>query len=245
MNLREFWYPFRGALSLTFDDGTKNQLSKAVPPLDERGLKATFYLNPGAKDWQQTLLPWRKVAQSGHEIGNHGLTHICSNNIQNRNDGLEDKSLSDIERDIISAQKRLKQLAPQQRHWSFAYPCYCTFVGRGEQRKSYVPLIARHFIAGRTGGEYGVANHPYYADLSCLWGIPVERMSGFELIGLAEELTFRGMWVIFVFHEIDGQRLTVGSYAYHMLLDHLQRKAEEIWIAPVTKVATKILDQQN
>lgn len=37
------------------------------------------------------------------------------------------------------------------------YPCYCTYVGRGESRKSYVPIVAKHFLAGRSVGEYGSA----------------------------------------------------------------------------------------
>jgi peptidoglycan/xylan/chitin deacetylase (PgdA/CDA1 family) len=245
MNLREFWYPFRGACSLTFDDGTENQLMKAVPRLDERGLAATFYLNPGGRDWSKRLHAWGQVAVAGHEIGNHTCGHVCSNNIQNRSGGLEDITFEDIETDILTAQDRLCRLVPHQKHWSFAYPCYCTFVGKGERRKSYVPLVARHFLAARAGGEYGFANHPYYADLACLWSIAVERMSGYEMIGLVEELTFRGMWVILTFHEIDGERLSVGSYDFAMLLDYLQRKSEEIWVAPVIQVAGKILDQQN
>ncbi|MDT7892902.1 MAG: polysaccharide deacetylase family protein, partial [Armatimonadota bacterium] len=36
----------RAAVSLTFDDGLKSQLEVAVPLLNDRGLRATFYLNP-------------------------------------------------------------------------------------------------------------------------------------------------------------------------------------------------------
>jgi len=81
-------------------------------------------------------------------------------------------------------------------------------------------------------------------DLSCVWGISVERMSGFELIGLVEELTHRGLWLILIFHEIDGERLTNGSYDFKMLLHYLHRKREMIWTAPVVEVAKKIVSKR-
>jgi hypothetical protein len=154
-------------------------------------------------------------------------------------------SLTDIERDILVAQERLVQLAPHQQHWTFCYPCYCTYVGRGVGRQSYVPVVARHFLAGRVGGEYGFGNHPGRVDLSAAWALPTERMSGFEMIGLVEQLTAQGRWVILVFHEIDGSRLTVGSFDFALLLDYLSRRRKEIWTAPVAQVAGRIAAAQG
>ena len=236
------FHPYRGAVSLTFDDGTANQLERAVPPLDERQQRATFYVCPGGDDWEERLAPWRAVDASGHEIGNHSLSHPCPDQLFEAPGGLERMSIQDMERDIAAAQERLVQIAPHQDLWTFAYPCYATFVGRGGCRQSYVPLVAQHFLAGRAAGEYGFANDPALVDLACFAALPVERMSGFEMIGLVEQLAFQGGWVVLVFHEIDGSRLTVGSYDYHMLLDYLKRKDEagEIWTAPVVDVAARI-----
>ena len=245
MDLKECWGSFQGAVSLTFDDGTQNQLDRAIPPLDERGLKGTFYVPPRGKDWAKRLVPWKEVAVSGHEIGNHTVSHTCSSNYSGVPGGLEAIGLAEVEADILSAQERLVEVAPHQEAWSFAYPCYCTHVGRGQGRQSYVPVVAKHFLAGRAGGEYGFANQPATVDLACFWGQPTERMSCFEMIGLVEELTAQGQWVALVFHEIDGRRLTVGSYDYLTLLDFLQRKRETIWTAPVVEVAEKIAAYQE
>lgn len=234
------WGQYSGAVSLTFDDGTQNQLEKAVPPLTERGLHGTFYIMPTGDRWRQRLAAWKTVAEAGHELGNHTLSHTCSSNYGAEPGGLEAMGPDEVEADIMGAQARLVDLAPGQREWTFAYPCYCTHVGRGVYRQSYVPVVARHFRAGRAGGEYGFANQPATVDLACLWGQAVERMSGFEMIGLVEELTARGQWVVLVFHEIDGRRLTVGSYDYQMLLDYLVRKREAIWTAPLGAVAARI-----
>jgi hypothetical protein len=269
MDLKAFWAPYNGAVSLTFDDGTPNQLQKVVPALAGFGLRGTFYLTPRGANWRQRLAPWAEVATAGHEIGNHTLSHICAGNYAlasgtkegaskasrgkksvSPNPGapltgyLEDKTLADIERDILLAQERLLELAPHQKEWTFAYPCYCTHVGRGTSRQSYVPIVAKHFVAGRVGAEYGFANHPGEVDLAASWGLAVERMSGFEMIGLVEELTAQGGWVILVFHAIDGRRLSVSSSDFHMLLNHLQRRSDAIWTAPVVEVAAKIAARQ-
>lgn len=236
---------FRGAVSLTFDDGTASQLETAIPALNARQLRGTFYLTPNGSDWRERLAPWRDVAAAGHEVGNHSLSHICPGSLSGGHGGLEDVSLDQIEADILAAQDRLAQIAPHQPQWTFCYPCYATFVGRGASRASYVPLIARHFLAGRGGGEYGFGNHPARVDLACVAALPTERMSGFEMIGLVEQLTYQGGWVVLVFHDIDGSRLTVGSYDFNMLLDYLKRKADEVWTAPMVEVAARIAALQS
>jgi peptidoglycan-N-acetylglucosamine deacetylase len=245
MQTGSIWHPYQGAVSLTFDDGTQNQLEKVVPALNERQIKATFYIHPYGDDWQQRLSPWQQVAAAGHEIGNHTLSHVGPANIIGAGGGLEDMTIEQMESDILLAQKRLMQIAPGQAQWTFCYPCYCTFVGKGASQKSYVPLIAKHFVAGRTGGEYGCANHPQFVDLASVWGLPTDRMSGYEMIGLAEELTSKGLWLILVFHEIDGSRLTIGSHDFYMLLDYLKRKEKQICTAPVIKLAQKIATLRN
>ncbi|KPL01892.1 MAG: hypothetical protein AMK75_03585 [Planctomycetes bacterium SM23_65] len=245
MNRGAFWTPYRGAVSLTFDDGHESQLRMAIPAMDRIKIKGTFYLNPTGEKRLDEMTPWREIARRGHEIGNHTLSHTCSNNLWGGRGGLEDKTLDEIEADILAAQERLAELAPHQKDWTFAYPCDHTFVGRGVHRQSYVPVVAKHFLAGRGGGEYGFANHPRVADLACLASTSVTRMSGFEMIGLVEGLACRGLWVILVFHEIDGPRLTVGSYDFQTLLDYLKRRSEEIWAAPVAAVAGKIAEAQR
>jgi hypothetical protein len=245
MKEERFWSPYQGGVSLTFDDGTKNQLEKAVPVLDEYGFKATFYINPKGADWETRYSPWREVAAHGHEIGNHTLTHPCPNNVLGQPGGMEDMTLAEIEQDILTAQERLIQIAPHQTQWTFAYPCYTTFVGSGIHHQSYVPVIASHFLAGRINGEYGFGNHPAVVDLAYSWSLPVERMSGYEMIGLVEEITTRGCWAILIFHEIDGPRLTVGSYDFRMLLNHLRRRSDAIWTAPVSEISLKIKRYQQ
>jgi peptidoglycan-N-acetylglucosamine deacetylase len=79
----------RGAISLTFDDGIRDQYELAVPILDRLGFKATFFviagrtpetdaeaLATGVGDWGGISWPQLKaLAAQGHEISNHSWSH--------------------------------------------------------------------------------------------------------------------------------------------------------------------------
>ena len=214
--------------------------------MDERGIKGSFYLCPRCDEWREKLAPWVEVARKGHEIGNHSCRHVCSRNFFDAGYGLEDMTLEEIEADILLAQERLEQIAPHQDEWTFCYPCYSHDAGAALERQSYVPVVAKHFLAGRGGpwGEYCSTNAPCTVDFAYVWALPVVRSSGFELIGRVEDAVARGEWVVFAFHEIDGARLTVGSYDFRMLLDYLAREADRVWVAPFREVAKRVADFQ-
>jgi len=141
----------RGAVSLTFDDGNPTQLKHAIPIMEERGLRGTFYVSIKTDDHMKRLEPWVEVSARGHEIGNHTKSHTCSRNFSNDPDakGLERSTLDEIEQDILAAEAALRERFPDVTERTFAYPCYQHWVGEGLQRQSYVPLIAKHFVAGR------------------------------------------------------------------------------------------------
>jgi len=242
---REIWPDdCEGAVSLSFDDGTDNQLQRAVPMLNERDLRGTFYVPPKGDDFLVRYAPWREVAARGHEIGNHTLSHTCSRNFRPEirpKAGLEAMSLAAVEADILEAERRLNELIPDHGPRTFCFPCYTTDVGEGATRQSYVPVVAKHFVAGRAGGEYGFFNHPYNADLHHLLSTSGQQMTGPELIGLVELAMSRGQWCILTFHGIDTGGLGVCTPAFAALLDHLVRHRQRIWTDPVLRVAQHCL----
>ena len=107
------------------------------------------------------LAPWREISRAGHEIGNHTIGHPCSKALFDDPNlrCLESMTLAEIEADIVEASRRLREGIPEQADFSFCYPCYQEHVGEGLTRQSYVPVVARHFIAGRGQGERG-PQHP-------------------------------------------------------------------------------------
>ncbi|HMN29097.1 MAG TPA: polysaccharide deacetylase family protein [Caldilineaceae bacterium] len=236
----------QGAVSLSFDDGLPSQLELAIPILDKYGLLGTFYVNP-RDNYQEQLVPWHKAARTGHEIGNHTVNHPCSKNFafiadSNRR-SLEEMSLADIEGEIVAAGRRIAEVIPEQGPVSFGYTCYQPFVGRGPTRQSYVPMVAKHCVAGRGRGEQ--PNHPRYCDLWYLWSTPCERMTGAEMVGVCEQAPVQDRWAILTFHGIDDGHLLVGHGDFEELCAYLARNRERIWVAPVAKVAQRVAEYQK
>ena len=96
------------ALSLSFDDARLSQPDKGIPLLDKYGVKATFYLVPSAME--QKLDGWKKAVRSGHDIGNHSLSHPCTGNFDwSRDNALEDYTLQRMGMQLDSANQLLKK----------------------------------------------------------------------------------------------------------------------------------------
>jgi peptidoglycan/xylan/chitin deacetylase (PgdA/CDA1 family) len=234
-----------GAVSLTFDDGHSSQLAKAVPLLEGARLRGTFYLNPGGEGdlWRDRLAAWRHVTDRGHEIGNHTLSHPCPNGYSLQptfRGGLEDLGLEDLEDDILRAEERLREAFPEHGERSFCYPCYMSYVGSGPTRQSYVPVVARHFLAARGLGER--ANNPYNCDLHYLHSWDAARRTGAELIGLVERSVAQGRWGILTFHGLEATHLPVAPSDFRELVAHLDRHRDRIWTAPLISIAQRVIE---
>jgi len=234
---------YSGALSLTFDDGRESQLKKAIPMLDGYGFKATFFICPKGDNWREVLSPWVEVFKAGHEVGNHTVSHICSRalSMTRTERCLENMTLAGIEADILEASRRIRAAIPEQETFTFCYPCYNNFVGHGLTRQSYVPIVAKHFPAGRGIGEFPFGNYPATCDLHYLWSWPMEGRSGIEMVGLAERTAAENQWGIMTFHGIDdGGNLSVSEAAFRELCLFLSRNQKRIWVAPMVTVALRI-----
>jgi hypothetical protein len=225
----------QAAISLTFDDGLRSQLDTAIPRLDERGLRGTFYLNPRGEDWAERLSAWQPAQAAGHEMGNHSIAHPCS---LNTGPVLQSWTLERIERDLLEAERRLDVLFPGAR--SYAYPCYESDVGRGLSRQSYVPVVARHFAAARAKGMSVRGNDALYADLHHLSSWGAERMSAWAMIGLVVQCVAECWWGIFTFHGVNQGHLPISEHDLVLLLDYLVAHRDRVWTAPVIQVAQYI-----
>lgn len=234
------------AVSLTFDDGMRSQREVGVPLLNQYGVLGTFYLNP-RDDYASMLDGWRDAVAAGHELGNHTISHPCSKNFPFISEfgrrALEDMSFDDIAWELDETNKRLNEVFPDQGMVSFAYPCYQPFVGRGAERKSYVPVVLEHCVAGRGRGEQ--SNDPRYCDLGYVWSWACERMTAQTLIGIVEQAIAQRRWAILTFHGIHEGHLSVAEGDLAGLCEHLQRNRANVWSAPVAEVAKWVGKQQK
>lgn len=233
------WPPGRrGAVSLTFDDARPSQLDPGMALLAETSARATFYVSLDRV--RERTAQWREALEAGHEIGNHTMSHPCSGNFAfSRRNALEDFGLARMERDIDEASAAIHDLLGVTPR-SFAYPCGQTFVGRGATQASYVPLVAKRFLAGR-GYLNETANDPGFCDLAYLMGAGYDQLPFEEVKRLMDAAARDGRWLILVGHDIGPRKYqSVESEVLRATCRHASDPANGLWLATVAEVAAHI-----
>jgi peptidoglycan/xylan/chitin deacetylase (PgdA/CDA1 family) len=242
------------AVSLCFDDASRGQLEVAVPALQTRNLRATFYLTVRRFDAMSARLRelnierWATVQDAGHEIGNHTHSHPCSTNFAWASEpgrrSLEDLSLDDMAQEIDSAQSFF-EAELGRRPTTFAYPCGMSFVGRGATRQSYVPLVADRFIVGRSFNEECAAA-PLRCDLAHVPGMSMDDSEIQDLGPHVEDAIRHGHWLVLVGHAVapDARPYVTRQQAFDALLDDLVARDTEIWVDTIENVGRHIVGQR-
>ena len=228
----------RAAVSLTFDDARASQVDRGLDILGACGVRATFYISPGAVE--DRLDGWRRAMAAGHEIGNHTVTHPCSGNFAfARANALEDYTLERIEREMLDASAAAERLLGV-RPTTFAYPCGQSFVGRGEALHSYVPLVARHFLVGR-GAFNENHNDPAFCDLALVFGMNGDGERFETLRALVDRAAGEGGWLVLFGHEIGhAGPQTTRAEVLERLCRYCTREGSGIWIDTVAAVGRHI-----
>lgn len=238
----------RAAISLTFDDARPSQLDYGLPVLNAYDARATFYASLPAVE--KRLDDWKCAIAQGHEIGNHTLTHPCSGNFPwSRTKALKDYTLERIEQELTGANEWiLEHLGVQPA--SFAYPCGQKYVGRGEQCRSYVPLVAKHFIAGR-GFRDEAPNDPTYCDLAQLNGGDADCCSFDTLKVWLDQTASIGGWLVIAAHDVGKQqagqtmRQTFYTDALEALCQYVHNPAYGFWIDTVATIGRYVDESRD
>jgi peptidoglycan/xylan/chitin deacetylase (PgdA/CDA1 family) len=226
----------RAALSLTYDDGLDSQLEYAVPALDARGIKATFFLTK--ENMEARLADWRTVAAEGHEIGDHTVGHPCD---------LRRYSAARFAREELKESEQfLDSNFGPDRGRIYAFPCGVIDLGRGPQIRSqlrYIHLLRHAFAAARAAD--GDPNDPRRVgrDRYVLQAIAptYDRDDPRLAIDYLRRAMHRGYWAILIFHDVLPRRLGDGdtSIASHaLILDWI--KAQPLWCAPMHAVLREL-----
>ncbi len=225
----------RVAVSLSFDDARDSQVETGVPLFARHGAKVTFYVNP--PNMKRRLAQWKAAAASGHEIGNHTNSHPCTGNVPwSREHALENYSAAMIAREMDEANADIERLLGVKAT-TFAYPCGEKYIGRGEGTQSYVPLVAKRFLAGR-GFRDESANDPAFCDLAQLLGIESDGMSFDEFKTRVETAAKTGAWVVFAGHDIGtGGTQTTLVPALEEFLKYAKDPANGVWLDTVENIA--------
>jgi beta-glucosidase len=231
------------ALSLTFDDARLSQVDKGIPLLDQFGVKATFYISPD--NMIKRIDGWKEALDNGHEIGNHTVKHPCSGNFEwSRYKALEDYTLQEMAAELDSASKFIEKYLGAH-PVSFAYTCGQTFVGRGKNTQSYVPVVSALFESGRGWLDEG-PNDPVYCDMSKLTGMELDGKSFDEIKQLIESARDEGQWLILAGHEMNeaGHQTSLLS-TIEAICKYASDPSNGIWIDNVHNIASYIKDKRG
>jgi peptidoglycan/xylan/chitin deacetylase (PgdA/CDA1 family) len=223
-------------VSLTFDDGLPSQLDLALPLLEARGFKGTYYvvvdrLRLQGKYRRAVAIPlerWQEIAARGHEIGCHTISHEALTQLD---------SLA-FERELYASQFILETIFPDRPVVSLAYP-----------NSAVNPAVARaarnYYTSARAGSPATI--EPVHNDLT--------RLDLFRLRSLflcydgtatqwneaAATATTAGGWLIETVHAVNASgycRIPTADLEEH--LDYLSGHASELWISPVGPVAERL-----
>jgi peptidoglycan/xylan/chitin deacetylase (PgdA/CDA1 family) len=209
-------------VSLTFDDGLRCQLERAIPILDQHALPATFFLTANKDTVHEpwlgaTTRGWRKIdwrdedisklkelLLAGHEIGSHSVTHNWS--IMEKQPEIEARS----SKQLIEGWIGTKVL-------SFCYPYY--------RSHSYLANAVKHagYEQARGGPRASYYTIPHDSSLDqfnidCRQITVNENVDGWVRPGCWHVLTFHGIgdkqdgWEPITVAEFDRQMAELAKH---------------------------------
>ncbi len=215
--------PDKAIVSLTYDDNLPSQLQNAVPMLDARGIRATFFLTDVRSDGES----WKTVRAAGHELASHTFYHPCTCSFDwvTPGNGSEDYSMERMATEMDEQMQMLLSFG-ETPPFSFAYPCGTTWIGEGQT--SYIPLVKERFIAAR-----GVSGD-IVTNLDSPMNVPAYFLEGpiEAFIGSANAAIQSRGWVVFGFHGVGGDYLAVSSEDHAAFLDWLMDHRAEVAVLP-------------
>jgi peptidoglycan/xylan/chitin deacetylase (PgdA/CDA1 family) len=212
------WNGYKAALSLTYDDGNPIHLDVAIPEMEKRGLRGTFYLIAGRLT---RVADWKKAAEAGQEIGNHTMTHRH----------VSELSPQDEKNEVVEAKRKLQDLMGVP-VLTLAYP----YVEISPGLKKWVE--AENFAA-RGGGGY-----PYLTpDMNPDWfnlpsQVTMTAYAAQTYRNWVDEDLASGAWTILMIHAIRPADWyePITQETYRKFLDYLVEKKKDLWTAPLGEV---------
>ncbi|WP_049723350.1 polysaccharide deacetylase family protein [Gilvimarinus polysaccharolyticus] len=238
------WNGKHAAVSLTYDDSLNVHLDKAIPVLDTYNFQATFYLTVGYPPFGDRLNEWRAVAARGHELGNHSLFHPCDASKPNREWVNPERDLStwSVARmvDNLKVANIALEAVDGKTERTYAYPCGDMTAG-GE---SYVEAIKPLFVGAR-----GVKSSVMQVGDVKLFDIDSYVINGSstqQLTALVDQAIDQGGLVVFLFHGVGGEHpLNIDNAKHTALIEYLDQKREQLWVAPMVEIANYLAHKHH
>lgn len=232
------------AVSLAYDDALDSQLDNAIPALDRRGLKASFYLQLSREPVSRRLGEWRAAASNGHELGNHTLFHQCSGSIAGH-DWVEvprdlDTTTAVQMRDQVLLANDMLYAIDGRHARTFTVPCGDAIAMGG----NYVDLVKDAFVAIKFGDGAVTPDMTTLDPAAVTIEAPVD-VTGAQLVSIVEDAARRGTMVNLTFHGIGGDYLAVSVAAHDELLTYLAAHRDVYWVDTFINIMTFVKARQS
>jgi peptidoglycan/xylan/chitin deacetylase (PgdA/CDA1 family) len=226
------WDNHRAAVSLTFDDADSVQLDKAVPELNKRQLRATFFLTISKLT---RLDDWRKVQREGHEIGNHSVSHEHPSGLTKADEELQVEDAkkfldSNFRSDVCIFAYPYEETSPGLAFWVKKYD----FAARG-WRGSGDHLYVR---PDADPDWYSLPSQPTYS-----------RYDSVVYQGWIDKAISTGTWTTLQMHGMEDastgwEPISIGTFAF--IVNYLKAAEQRgLWVAPFGIVAAYLRAQRT
>jgi peptidoglycan/xylan/chitin deacetylase (PgdA/CDA1 family) len=223
------WHGFRtSAVSFTFDDGTANQFTKAIPIFDEYGFKLTLFtvINWSSGNWNAL----KSAAANGHEVASHTMTHpyLGPMTIEQQTEELRNS------KNQINSQIRGEQCI------TIAYP-YCEVSNYAVCREYYI--AAR----GCSGSIESRTPSDFFNISSIICGTegPVKTVQDFN--NRANSAASSKGWLVYLLHGVDndGGWSPVVSDTLRGALEYLNSNPSKFWVSSFSNVVRYIRERNS
>jgi peptidoglycan/xylan/chitin deacetylase (PgdA/CDA1 family) len=218
------WNNHEAALSLTFDDSRAVHLDVAVPELNQRHLRASFFLIVSKTT---RLDDWRRVQSQGHEIGNHSVSHEHAADLSVASEELQVEDAkkfldSNFKSDVSTFAYPYTEVSPGLLYWVKRYD-FAARGGRGDSSQLYIKSDSQP-------DWYELPSQPSYT-----------RYDAATYEGWVDKDIALNAWTILQVHGI-GDPSTgfepIPSNTFVEFLDYLKTaQARGLWVAPFGEVA--------
>ncbi len=227
----EFNWPkgAKAAIVLTYDDTLDSHLDIVLPQLNKAKLPGTFYISGARGDIQARMSEWRAAAKKGHELANHTLFHPCRKT-KGREWVLDEYDMIGYTLDQfvneLKVTNTLLQAMDGETVRTFAYTCGDIHVGKDT---SIINAIKPHVIAARAVTPDGF-NSPLAMNYYEIRSEDMTNKTGEELIALAKQAAKNNQLMVYLFHGVGADYLSVTGEAHQALVNHLKKQSKDYWV---------------
>lgn len=219
------------AVVLTYDDALASQLDFALPALNDRNFKGTFFLSMASSELNGRAVDWMAAATAGHELANHTVFHPCRADMPGRDwvnpdFDLSKYTLTRLESELSVAESFLHALDGESER-TFAYPCGDTTLAGGA---SYAGVVDDRYLAARGVGPTPATIQEL--SFNATHAFDPAGKSAAQLIAYVESARDSGLPAVFVFHGVAGDYLVTDADAHDGLLDYLAERRAMYWVTP-------------